>query len=242
MLLVSMDNIGIATIQRGDQSRGMQILGVDAAGGQGGADTAPAPSKSKGKVVRTVHSDDEVLSGDDILLRRRLRASGSSGTVAGRPPIMEHQAPVVATVPPLNPSVAMSPAMALGGTGGSSVTVDSAVVESATTEKEVVVDETVAKRVVNNAAAAKEAANDTTATRKAADDAAAAKEAVDNTTAEERAADDAAAMKKDVEDAAAAKRCGSRQEGHEYGCRGEGCERRGSDGGDYRGGSLPGCG
>jgi hypothetical protein len=74
----------------GGQSYGMQILGVDAAGGQGGADTALAPSKSIGMVVRTIHSDDEVLFDDDISLQRRLRAFSSIGSVAGMPPVVGH--------------------------------------------------------------------------------------------------------------------------------------------------------
>jgi hypothetical protein len=69
VLMPSMDDIDISTIQRGDQSQGVQILGADAAGGQSGADTAPTPSKSKGKVVRTICSDDDVSSDDDIPLQ-----------------------------------------------------------------------------------------------------------------------------------------------------------------------------
>jgi hypothetical protein len=45
----------------------MRISGTGSVGGQGGAGTAPTPSKSRGKVVRTVHSEDEVSSDDDIV-------------------------------------------------------------------------------------------------------------------------------------------------------------------------------
>jgi hypothetical protein len=65
-----MDDIGIALIQRGDQSRGVQIPGAGAAGGQGGAAPSPAPTKGKGKVVRVIHSDDEVSSDDDVPVQR----------------------------------------------------------------------------------------------------------------------------------------------------------------------------
>jgi hypothetical protein len=54
MLLVampSMDDVGIASIHRGDQSRGVKIPGVGAAGGQGGAAPSPTPNKGKWKVV-----------------------------------------------------------------------------------------------------------------------------------------------------------------------------------------------
>jgi hypothetical protein len=71
MLLVAiplMDDVGIAQIQMGDLSRGVQIPGVGATGGQGGAAPSPAPSKGKGKVVRVINSDDEVSSNDDVLL------------------------------------------------------------------------------------------------------------------------------------------------------------------------------
>jgi hypothetical protein len=47
----SMDDIGIALIQRGDQSRGVQIPGTGTTGGQGGVASTPDPSKGKGKVV-----------------------------------------------------------------------------------------------------------------------------------------------------------------------------------------------
>jgi hypothetical protein len=46
-----MDDVDIAPIQRGDQSRGVQIPGAGIVGGQGGATPSPAPSKGKGKVV-----------------------------------------------------------------------------------------------------------------------------------------------------------------------------------------------
>jgi hypothetical protein len=55
----------------------VRILGAGAAGGQGGVDTALVPSKSKGKVVQIIRSDDEVSSDDDIPLQRQMRASGS---------------------------------------------------------------------------------------------------------------------------------------------------------------------
>jgi hypothetical protein len=73
MLLVampSMDDISIALIQRGDQSRGVQIPGSGAAGGQGGAAPSLAPTKGKGKVVRVIHNDDEVSSDDDVPVQR----------------------------------------------------------------------------------------------------------------------------------------------------------------------------
>jgi hypothetical protein len=47
----SMDDISIAPIQMGDQSRGVHNPGTGTAGGQGGAASALAPSKEKGKVV-----------------------------------------------------------------------------------------------------------------------------------------------------------------------------------------------
>jgi hypothetical protein len=46
-----MDDVGIAPIQRGDQSRGVQIPGTGTAGGQGGAASTPPPSKGKGNVL-----------------------------------------------------------------------------------------------------------------------------------------------------------------------------------------------
>jgi hypothetical protein len=47
----SMDDVGIAPIQGGDQSRGVQITETGTTGGQGGAVPTLPPSKGKGKVV-----------------------------------------------------------------------------------------------------------------------------------------------------------------------------------------------
>jgi hypothetical protein len=62
----------------------MRIPGADATGGQGGADTTLAHSKSKGKVVWTIRSNEEVSSDDDIPLQMQMRASGSGGSMTGR--------------------------------------------------------------------------------------------------------------------------------------------------------------
>jgi hypothetical protein len=43
-----------------------------------------APSKSKGKVVWTIRSNEEVSSDDDIPLQMQMRASGSGGFMTGR--------------------------------------------------------------------------------------------------------------------------------------------------------------
>jgi hypothetical protein len=64
MLLVampSMDDVGIAPIQRGDQSRGIQIPEAGAAGSQGGTALSQPPNKGKGKVVRVIRNDDVLL-------------------------------------------------------------------------------------------------------------------------------------------------------------------------------------
>jgi hypothetical protein len=82
----SMDDVGISPIQRGDQSCGVQIPGIDVTGGHGGAVPTPAPNKGKGKVVRVVHSDDEVSSDDDVSLQRRMRAPGRGTSMASAPP------------------------------------------------------------------------------------------------------------------------------------------------------------
>jgi hypothetical protein len=49
VVIPSMDNVGIAPIQRHDQSRGVQILRTGATGGQCGAVPTPAPSMGKGR-------------------------------------------------------------------------------------------------------------------------------------------------------------------------------------------------
>jgi hypothetical protein len=175
----------------------MWIPGIGSAGGQGHASTALAPSKSKGKVVQTVHSDDTVSSDDDIPLQRRLKASNNGGFIASRPLAMGHQAPVAATMLPLNPSVVMSPATTLGKTGGDSTVADSVMVESATAEKEVVVDETMVKGATDDATAVE--------ARMVADDAVAAKNVTDDTTTAKKVTDNAEVVKKATDDVVATK-------------------------------------
>jgi hypothetical protein len=60
-----LDDIGIVTRQRGNDSRGVQIPGADVAGGPGAPSVGPDTSKGKGKVVIAVRSDNEVSSDDD---------------------------------------------------------------------------------------------------------------------------------------------------------------------------------
>jgi hypothetical protein len=89
MLLVAMplmDDVGITLIQRDDQSRGVQIPGAGAAGGQGGTTPSLAPSKGKGKVVRVICSDNEVSSDDDVPLQRWMRVRGRGKSTVGGPP------------------------------------------------------------------------------------------------------------------------------------------------------------
>jgi hypothetical protein len=66
----TLNNIDIATRQRGTESRGAQILGIDATSGRRGTDTSAGSSKRKGKSAPSVGSGDEVSSNDDIPLQR----------------------------------------------------------------------------------------------------------------------------------------------------------------------------
>jgi hypothetical protein len=63
--LLTLDDIGIVTRQRGNDSRGVQIPGADVAGGLGAPSVGLDTSKGKGKVVIVVCSDNEVSSDDD---------------------------------------------------------------------------------------------------------------------------------------------------------------------------------
>jgi hypothetical protein len=155
IMLVSMplmDNIGIAMIQRGDESQGLWITGADTAGGQGGANTAPIPSKSKGKVVRTIRIDDEVSSDDDILLQRPMRAFGSSGSVTGRLPVMGQKVPIAATGLPLDPSMV----------------VERKTTDYAATVKKAMYDDVVVKKAADDTAVKKKTVDDTAEAKKAA--------------------------------------------------------------------------
>jgi hypothetical protein len=49
VVMTSMDDIGIALIQMGDQSSGVQIPGIGTLGGQGGATSTLAPQQGKGE-------------------------------------------------------------------------------------------------------------------------------------------------------------------------------------------------
>jgi hypothetical protein len=67
-VLPILDNINIGTWQRGHESCGVQIPGMDATSGRRGTDTAMGSSKGKGNVAPFVGSGDEVLSDDAIPL------------------------------------------------------------------------------------------------------------------------------------------------------------------------------
>jgi hypothetical protein len=109
VVMSSMDDVGIALVQSGDQSHGVQIPGTGVMGGQGGAVSNSTPSKGKGKVARVVHSDEEVSSDDDVPLQRRMWALGSSRSVASEPPL--------AATMPRPDSLAAARAMAPRGSG-----------------------------------------------------------------------------------------------------------------------------
>jgi hypothetical protein len=67
--LLTLDDIGIAMQQNGDESRGVQIHGMDIASGQGSSNTTTAPSKGKGKeatdaaIAKKVTDDDVLMKG-----------------------------------------------------------------------------------------------------------------------------------------------------------------------------------
>jgi hypothetical protein len=82
----SMDDVDIAPVQKGDQSRGVWIPGTGITGGQGGAVSTSGHSMGKGQVVRVIHSDGEVSSDNDVPLQRQMRVAGSGGSAAGGPP------------------------------------------------------------------------------------------------------------------------------------------------------------
>jgi hypothetical protein len=189
LLLVVMDDVGIAQVQRGDQSRGVWIPGTGVVGGHGGAVSTSAPSKDKGLVVRVVHNED------DVLLQRRMRAASSGGSAVGGPPL--------AATAPLLDSSAVARATTPVGSSGCSAAGDAAVATRAAAKTEVA-DAAVAKKAADATAAVKKAVDDTTAVKKAADDAAVVKKAGDEAAAAKMATDDAVAAKKAADDAVTA--------------------------------------
>jgi hypothetical protein len=82
-----LDEIGIATWQKGDKFWGVQMPGADVAGGPGAPSASPNTGKGKGKAVTLVRSDNEVSLDDDHPLQRRRRFLHNDGCpVSGPPP------------------------------------------------------------------------------------------------------------------------------------------------------------
>jgi hypothetical protein len=191
VMMPLMDNIGIALVQRGDQSRGIRIPGIGTAGGQGGAVSTPAPSKDKGKVVRVIHNDDDVSFDDDVPLQRRRRVTSHDGSAAGGPPL-------TATIPRPDSSVAVW-VMASGRSSGNSATNDAAKATRATSEKEDA-DAATAKMAADDVGAVKKVVDDVALVKKAADAVAVVKKAANEAALVKKATDDVAAMKKAADD------------------------------------------
>jgi hypothetical protein len=77
--LPTLDEIGIAARQKGDESQGVQIPGADVAYGSGAPSDSLDLGKGKGKAATPVRSDDEVSSDDGHPLQRRRRLLHSDG-------------------------------------------------------------------------------------------------------------------------------------------------------------------
>jgi hypothetical protein len=201
----SMDDVGIAPIQRGDQSRGVQIPG---AGTAGGAAPSPALSKGKGKVVRVIRSDDEVSSDDDVPMQRQMRARGRGRSTAdGPPPVAPASRPALS---------AAAQATVPRGSSGSLATGDTVAATRAATAKEAM-DATAAKEAAEEAAekkateeaVKKKAVEEAAARKMVAKEAAAKKKATEEAAVKKKAAEEAA--KKKAADEAAAKKASERQ-------------------------------
>jgi hypothetical protein len=209
--LPTLDNIGITTRQRGDESRGVQIPRADIAGGQGGVSTGPGSDKGKGKVApQIVLSDTEVSSEeDDVPLQRRMRLFRSDGSTVGRPPLSRQQASNPATASQPDPMVAASVATGPGesGGGGSATSVkkvaDTTAAVAAKKAADVAATKEAAAKMTADAAAVKKATDDVAA-RVAVEDFA-VKAVTSEKAAKESAAQEAAKMeatKKAVEESA----------------------------------------
>jgi hypothetical protein len=105
--LPTLDDIGIAVRQSGDESQGVQIPRTDVASSQGGVSTSPDSSKGKSKVApRIVFSDTEVSSEEDeVPLQRRMRPFHDGGSTVSRPLLLGYQALGAATAPWPDPRV-----------------------------------------------------------------------------------------------------------------------------------------
>jgi hypothetical protein len=101
--LPTLDDIDITRLQRGNESHGVQIPGMDATGGRCGTDTAMGSSKGKGKAAPSISSDDEVSSNEDIHLQRQRRLLCSDKSMVGKPPLSWERAAEKVTAPQPDP-------------------------------------------------------------------------------------------------------------------------------------------
>jgi hypothetical protein len=202
----SMDDVGIAPIQRGGQSRGVQI---PRAGTAGGAAPSPALSKGKGKVVRVIRSDDEVSSDDDVPMQRQLRACGRGrSTTDGPPPVAPASRPDLSAAAQATVPRGSSGSLAAGDTVAATRAATMKEATEATTAKEAA-EEAAEKKKATEEAAKKKAVEEAAARKMVAKEAAAKKKATEEVAVKKKAAEEAA--KKKAADEAAAKKASERQ-------------------------------
>jgi hypothetical protein len=85
--LPTLDEIGIDVRQKGDESQGVQIPGMDIADGPIVPSAGPDTSKRKGKVVTPICSDDKMSS----TTTTPIRGGGGCSTAMGTPSAGPHQ-------------------------------------------------------------------------------------------------------------------------------------------------------
>jgi hypothetical protein len=77
--LPTLDEISITVRQRGDECQGVQIPGVDVAGGPGGSSSGLDAGKGKGKASVPIRNYDKVSLDDDHPLESRRRLLDNHG-------------------------------------------------------------------------------------------------------------------------------------------------------------------
>jgi hypothetical protein len=184
-----LDDIDIARMWRGKESRGMQIPGMDAAGGRRGTNTITGSTKGKGKVAPSVGGDDEVSSDDGIPLQRRRRLLRSAGSMTSGPLLSGEWVLLKVTMPQPTPMAAVLMLTTFGGSGSGSAKTVKEVVDAAAT--------IVAKKAVCEASAKEAMAKWTTdvATVRKATDHVAAQKATDDASVTEKATKETAALR-----------------------------------------------
>jgi hypothetical protein len=157
-VLPKLDNIDIAPRQAGDQSHGMQMPRIDAAGSWRSADVTSGPRKGKEKAAPSrsaskarswsLSSHTKTSSEEIAPLERKRRLVHSDGSVINGLPLPWQQDPKKATAPQSIPKAMVAIVLGGSGTGGSTTIVKEATAVAAVMAAKKAKEAAVANEVV----------------------------------------------------------------------------------------------